>query len=120
MSFESRIHEKEEKVNLANPLSREKLNELYKQDTLKGVGYILLDVVLIAGAIMLTEEYFHPLLYILAIMFIGNRQHSLLIQMHDAAHKNVSKNAILILSEGLATDGGCEHWGVQVVTANDN
>lgn len=37
----------------------------------------------------------HPLLYILAVMFIGARQHALLILLHDGAHHRLAKNTLL-------------------------
>ncbi|TFG89317.1 MAG: hypothetical protein E4H18_00415, partial [Hyphomicrobiales bacterium] len=40
----------------------------------------------IAAAIALSTYFWHPLLYILAVLFIGARQHALLILGHDASH----------------------------------
>ncbi len=40
----------------------------------------------IAGAIALSSYYWHPALYVIAVIFIGARQHALLILGHDASH----------------------------------
>ena len=40
----------------------------------------------IAGAIALCTLFWHPALYVLAVMFIGARQHALIIMGHDASH----------------------------------
>ena len=40
----------------------------------------------IAAAIALCSYYWHPALYVIAVMFIGSRQHALLILGHDASH----------------------------------
>ncbi len=40
----------------------------------------------IAAAIALCTYFWHPLLYVVAIIFIGARQHALLILGHDASH----------------------------------
>ncbi|MGB6949699.1 MAG: fatty acid desaturase family protein [Methyloceanibacter sp.] len=40
----------------------------------------------IAAAIALCSYFWHPALYVLAVMFIGARQHALIIMGHDASH----------------------------------
>lgn len=40
----------------------------------------------IAAAIAISTYAWHPLLYVLAVMFIGARQHALIIMGHDASH----------------------------------
>jgi fatty acid desaturase len=40
----------------------------------------------IAAAIALCTYFWHPALYVLAVMFIGARQHALIIMGHDASH----------------------------------
>ncbi len=40
----------------------------------------------IAAAIALCSYYWHPVLYLVAVVFIGARQHALLILGHDASH----------------------------------
>ena len=40
----------------------------------------------IAVAIALSSYFWHPLLYVIAVVFIGARQHALIIMGHDASH----------------------------------
>lgn len=40
----------------------------------------------VGSSLMLTEHFWNPFIYVLAIMWIGARQHALGILMHDAAH----------------------------------
>jgi fatty acid desaturase len=42
--------------------------------------------VAIAAAIALCTFFWHPVLYVIAVMFIGARQHALIIMGHDASH----------------------------------
>lgn len=45
----------------------------------------------IAGAIALCTWFWHPALYLIVVMFIGARQHALLILGHDASHYRILK-----------------------------
>jgi fatty acid desaturase len=40
----------------------------------------------IAAVIALCTSFWHPVLYVIAVMFIGARQHALIIMGHDASH----------------------------------
>jgi len=40
----------------------------------------------IAGAIAVSTSFFNPILYVLAVMLIGARQHALLVLGHDGSH----------------------------------
>jgi fatty acid desaturase len=40
----------------------------------------------IAVAIALCSYFWHPVLYVIAVIFIGSRQHALIIMGHDASH----------------------------------
>jgi fatty acid desaturase len=79
-------------INPANPLSREELKKFTEISTVKGISLILLDYAVLAALIYGAATINHWAVYLLAIPLIANRQHSLLIQMHDAAHGNISKN----------------------------
>jgi fatty acid desaturase len=50
------------------------------------VAHIALEWAAIAGVIALCQAFWHPLLFLLTVLFIGARQHALAILMHDAAH----------------------------------
>ncbi len=82
----------EKNIDPANPLDRKTLNKLITISTAKGVGLILLDYIVIATMIAVAIKVNHWAVYLIIIPLIANRQHSLLIQMHDAAHGNISKN----------------------------
>ncbi|MCO4793045.1 MAG: fatty acid desaturase family protein [Bacteriovoracaceae bacterium] len=82
----------EKTINPANPLTREQLKKFTTVNTAKGLSLILLDYAILAVLIIAAAKINHWAIYLLAIPFIANRQHSLLIQMHDAAHGNISKN----------------------------
>jgi fatty acid desaturase len=46
----------------------------------------------IAAAIAVCQVFWHPLIYLVAVMFIGARQHALGILNHDASHYRLFKN----------------------------
>jgi fatty acid desaturase len=48
--------------------------------------HIMFEWVAILSAIWICEKYWHPVLYVLTVMWIGARQHALVILMHDGAH----------------------------------
>jgi fatty acid desaturase len=66
--------------------------ELSEQNISKSLFHILFDWVAIALIIYFTQLYLNPVTYILAVMLIGNRQHGLLILMHDSSHFRFSSN----------------------------
>ena len=73
-------------------LSKEELMELSSVSSLLGLGHICVEWGLILGAIYLCHRFFNPLLYLVAIAFIGARQHALLILMHDGVHYRLFRN----------------------------
>ena len=58
----------------------------------RSIGQMVFDWVTIIGAIILCDMYWHPLLYVLCVMWIGARQHGLGILLHEAAHYRLVKN----------------------------
>ncbi len=48
--------------------------------------HFVVEWVLILGAASLATAWPHPLVYVLAVMFIGGRQHALLALLHDGLH----------------------------------
>lgn len=76
-------------------LSPEALKEISKQNVFKSLGQIAFDWLVILSVIALTQSYFHWALYIVAVMVIANRQHGLLILMHDSSHFRYSRNKAL-------------------------
>jgi fatty acid desaturase len=63
-----------------------KIKELSQLQPEKAVARTLGEWAGIAAAITLSIYFWNPLLYVLAVMFIGARQHALLILGHDASH----------------------------------
>ena len=55
-------------------------------------GHVGMEYIFILGAIVLANMYWNPLVYILAVMWIGARQHAIAIMIHDAAHYRILKN----------------------------
>jgi len=82
-------------VYVAEPPARlpaELIREFSRISTARFVAHLLLEFGLIAGAIWLCEMFWHPALYILTVIWIGARQHALMILMHDAAHYRAANN----------------------------
>ena len=59
-----------------------------------GLGLALIGMELVAAitAAVLCWQHFHPALYLLAIAFIGARQHSLGVMVHEGAHYRLARN----------------------------
>ena len=68
------------------------VKEMSEISSLRFLAHLVLEWVLIAGAIWLCQQYWHPALYLLAVAWIGARQHALVVLMHDAAHYRAAKN----------------------------
>lgn len=82
-------------VYVADPparLSAELVREFSRISTARFAAHLLLEFGLIAGSIWLCERFWHPALYILTVIWIGARQHALMILMHDAAHYRAATN----------------------------
>lgn len=63
-----------------------KIKELSALDPAKALTATAEEWAGIALAIGLSVYFWHPLLYVIAVIFIGARQHALLILGHDASH----------------------------------
>ncbi len=70
----------------------EELRDLSRLSPARSLGHILLDWTLILAAGWAAWQIHHPAAYVLAIAFIGGRQHGLLIMMHEAAHHRLFEN----------------------------
>lgn len=68
------------------------LKPLFRKKTHKHVGALLFDWAVIAATIYFCIQFFHPVLYMLAVIIIGARMHALAILMHDATHFQFLKN----------------------------
>ncbi len=67
-------------------LSPDVLQELAKIDVVAAVMAIASEWIAIFIAIAICHHFWHPVLYVLTIMFIGCRQHALAVLQHEAAH----------------------------------
>jgi fatty acid desaturase len=63
-----------------------KIKELSQLQPARAVLWTLGEWAAICTAIALAAYFWNPLLYVLAVIFIGARQHALLILGHDASH----------------------------------
>jgi fatty acid desaturase len=63
-----------------------KIKELSRLEPARALGVTAIAWGSIAAAIALSVHFWHPALYLLAVIFIGARQHALLILGHDASH----------------------------------
>lgn len=55
-------------------------------DPRRALSAIALEWLGIVAAVAVCQQWFHPLLYLLSVMFIGARQHALAVIGHDATH----------------------------------
>ncbi|MGH6885671.1 MAG: fatty acid desaturase family protein [Geminicoccales bacterium] len=65
------------------------VKELSRLDPARAIRAIAGEWASIAAAIALSAYFWHPALYLLAVIFIGSRQHALLILGHDASHYRI-------------------------------
>ncbi len=68
------------------------LKPLFKTHAWRHALDMLFDWTIIGLTIYACIQYFHPLLYLLAVVIIGARMHALAILMHDATHFRFLKN----------------------------
>ena len=73
-------------------LTREELTRLSTVSSWRAWYHIGFEWGLIAATIFLCERYWHPMLYVFAVAFIGSRQHALLVLMHDGVHYRLFRN----------------------------
>lgn len=71
---------------------REGLEKLSRISTFRSILQIALEWSFIFLALWLTQRYWHPLLYICAVIWIGTRMHALATLFHDAAHYRIVRN----------------------------
>jgi fatty acid desaturase len=79
-------HPHEFQGSVPDRLPAEIIRELSVLRPGKAIQAILVEWLGIAAAIALCEAVWHPILYVLAVVWIGARQHALTVLGHDAAH----------------------------------
>ncbi len=78
--------------DLKMDIDKVQLRSLYKTTPLLHASHMAYNWILMIGTAILSYLYFHPLLYVLAVIIIGARMHALAILMHDATHYRFLKN----------------------------
>lgn len=68
------------------------LRELSRLDPAVSLLHVAGEWALILAAACLSWRFFHPVTYLLAVAFIGTRQHALLVLMHEAVHHRLHPN----------------------------
>jgi len=76
-------------------LSKDEIRDLSKIDSVKFTAAALLEYGLIAAAVIISQTWWNPLLYVLAVIVIGSRINALGGLMHDAAHHRAYANRSL-------------------------
>ena len=79
-------------TNVPVKLTKEELTRLSAVNPWIAGFHIGLEWALIAATIFLCLRYWHPMLYLFAVAFIGSRQHALLVLMHDGVHYRLLRN----------------------------
>jgi len=67
-------------------LTKDEIRNLSKIDSVKFTAAAVLEYGLIAAAVWISETWWNPLVYVLAVIVIGSRINALGGLMHDAAH----------------------------------
>jgi fatty acid desaturase len=78
--------------NIPVKLTKEELTDLSTVKPWLACMHVGAEWALIAATIYLCQRYWHPMLYVLAVAFIGSRQHALLVLMHDGVHYRLLRN----------------------------
>ena len=73
-------------------IDRKELKQFYQINTFRHASAIAFNWMVIIATAWLSIQFFHPLLYVGAVIIIGARMHALAILMHDASHYRFMKN----------------------------
>jgi len=65
------------------------VRELSRLEPWRAIATIAIEWLCIVGAIVALERWWHPLVFLLAIVWIGARQHALTVISHDAVHRRL-------------------------------
>ncbi|MGA7872832.1 MAG: fatty acid desaturase family protein [Candidatus Binatus sp.] len=79
-------------TNIPVKLTRKELRELSTVNSWLGCLHVGAEWGLIVATIWLCQRFWHPMLYVFAVAFIGARQHALLVLMHDGVHYRLLRN----------------------------
>jgi fatty acid desaturase len=73
-------------------LTKDELLDFSRISGVRATCHIVGEWSMILIAICLADRFWHPLLYVGVIAFIGARQHALMILMHDGVHRRLYPN----------------------------
>ncbi|KIG16115.1 Fatty acid desaturase family protein [Enhygromyxa salina] len=73
-------------------LDAKRLRELSVLQPWKSLALIAMEWVAVSTVAVLCWQHWHPALYVLAVMFIGARQHSLAVMMHEGVHFRLARD----------------------------
>ncbi len=73
-------------------LTKDEIRDLSRIDSRKFTLAVLIEVLTIAAAVAVSETWWHPAIYALAVVVIGSRINGLGGLMHDAAHYRAYRN----------------------------
>jgi fatty acid desaturase len=76
-------------------LTKEEIRDLSRIDSVKFTAAAVLEYSLIAAALWISQTWWNPLIYVLAVIVIGSRINGLGGLMHDAAHYRAYTNRSL-------------------------
>jgi fatty acid desaturase len=93
-NVESNVRD-DSRLEIPVKLTKEEFLEFSRINGLRAVAHLVAEWTMIIGAIWLAQRFWHPLVYILAIIFIGARQHALMVLMHDGVHRRLLRNRTL-------------------------
>jgi fatty acid desaturase len=79
-------------TNIPVKLTRDELRNLSIVNPVLTCLHVGVEWGLIVATIYLCQRFWHPLLYVFAVAFIGSRQHALLVLMHDGVHYRLLRN----------------------------
>jgi fatty acid desaturase len=79
-------------TNIPVKLTKEQLTELSTVKPLIACFHVAGEWALIAATIYLCQRFWHPMLYVFAVVFIASRQHALLVLMHEGVHYRLLRN----------------------------
>lgn len=68
------------------------IKKLSRIDSVRSAAHIICEWLLIIAAAVLCWRYWHPAVYVVAVAFIGARQHGLMVLAHDGAHWRLFRN----------------------------
>ncbi len=80
------IHAHDCLAELPDRIAQKEISDLHKVDNKKALAALVTEWLGIIAAIFICQMLWHPAMYILAVIFIGARQHALLVILHDASH----------------------------------